>query len=321
MRHLFFDQHIHLGQPAWSEESNATRKDEALVMNQVFEVIAKYYELDDLLEFTEITDQVIEGHYTHDKIKVAIRESNRRFFIFFYPSDGLRIKGLLSFVPCPEMYPTIVYLRGGNRIFGIPNPGSSIFCYENHTVITTTYRGGVSEGSDEFGGKDVNDVFHLVQFIPQIARKLGVKINATDMVLVGASRGGMQMFLALGRFPELQKNFRKAVSLSGMVSLRTCIMTRPDMQDMLIEEFGLKGINDHEWISRREPSSYIKDIRNDLPILILQGTDDIRVPLQCGVELANQLEEKGKLVKYLAVGGGDHCLRNCEDCMQIVLKG
>ncbi len=60
-------------------------------------------------------------------------------------------------------------MRGGNRMFGLMHPAYASI--KNYTVLTTTYRGGVSEGTDEFGGNEVNDVVNLVKYLPVIEEK------------------------------------------------------------------------------------------------------------------------------------------------------
>ena len=223
-------------------------------LRELFSEYAKFYEMPFDVEIKDITEELLKSPYVNDAQKQSIKNFNRRTLVFIYPSDGFKIKGLISFVPEPQNYPLLVFLRGGNRVFGILNPGWDLMCPEQYTVISTTYRGGVSEGIDEFGGDDVNDVKNLINFIPELENKIGVNFQNQKMFLLGGSRGGMQMFLALARFPELQTLFSKIVSLSGMLDIHQCIASRSDMEEMFIKDFGLeKGVNDEEWINKRDP--------------------------------------------------------------------
>ena len=137
------------------------------------------------VEIRDITEELLKSPYVKDPQKQSIQSSKRRILVFIYPSDGFKIKGLISFVPNPQNNPLLVVLRGGNKMFGILNPGSDLVCPEDYTVISTMYRGGVSEGVDEFGGDDVNDVKNLMNFIPELENKIGINIQNQKAFLLG----------------------------------------------------------------------------------------------------------------------------------------
>lgn len=283
--------------------------------------LAKFYTLPDDVEILEITDAILNSPHIKESRKIAVQESMRRVFVFNYPSDGLKIKGIISFVPNPHDHPTLIVLRGGNRIFGILNPANDLLCADQYTVIATTYRDGVSEGHDEFGGDDVNDVKNLIDFIPQLEERLNIPFQNDTMFMLGGSRGGMQMFLALARFPELQSRFKKVVSLSGLLDMRVNIAERPDMKKMFIEDFGLiEGVNEEEWINLRDPLLAADKINKNLPILIIQGTIDNRVSLDEGYHMVSKLQENGNQVTYWEIEGADHCLGNMDDRIQRIVK-
>lgn len=295
-------------------------QEETEKLKALYEQYAKFYDMPVGAEMLDITHDVLISSVVKEAQKKSIRENNRRIVLFTYPSDGFQVKGLISFVPNPEDQNTLVFLRGGNRIFGIQNPGSDIMCAGQYTVITTTYRGSVGEGEDEFGGNDVNDVKNLIDYIPQLEKKLSININQDKMFLLGGSRGGMQMFLALARFPELQKRFVKIVSLSGLLDIRSCIINRPDMLEMFITTFGLKRyIVDDDWLNRRDILLVVDQIDKQVPILIIQGTKDIRVSLQEGYNMLEKLQSAGHNVTYWEIDGGDHCLANIKDRVERIM--
>lgn len=282
-----------------------------------FQEIAKFYQFPEGEDIQEITQTLLDSPLIKDSRKKTIQESGRRTFIFNYPSDDLKVKGVISFIPNPEENSTLILLRGGNRIFGIQNPGMDLMNLGKYTVISTTYRGGVSEGVDEFGGNDVNDVKNLIEYIPELQKKLGILIQSEGMYMIGRSRGGMQLFLTLGRFPELQSRFSKVVSLSGLLDMRNTINTRADMKEMFIKDFGLiENANEEEWINHRDPVLTVDAISTNLPILIIHGTEDIRVSREEGYNMVSKLQAHGNLVTYWEVEGADHCLDNTPDCAQ-----
>ena len=274
--------------------------------------IAKLYELSSDVSLKEITQNVLRDPMLSEAQKEAIQKNNRQIFIFTYPSDGLKIKGVISFVPDPDNHSTIVFLRGGTGIFGTLHPGSDLLNMGQYTVIATMYRGGVSEGIDEYGGSDVNDVKNLVEYIPELERQLGLNCHQNKTFLIGGSRGAMQMFLALSRFPELQTRFSKIVSYCGLLDIRETILRRSEMEEMFTEDFGLeKGVNEEEWINKRNPILAADKINTDLPILIMQGTADDRVSLEEGYHMIEKLQSMGNQhVTYLEIEKGEHGLKN-----------
>jgi len=289
-------------------------------VDPVFYEIAKFYEMDPGVDLMEITSKLLQSPLVEEREKQSMR-NGRKVFLFTYPSDQLSIKGIISFTSHVEKNPLLLYLRGGNRLFGLPSPGMCWICCDPYTTISTTYRGGVSEGHDEFGGNDVNDVKNLIDFLPILQKKLDLALPSHPMTLLGASRGGMQMFLALARFPELQQRFNKIISLSGLLDLRQMILTRPDMKKMFIDDFGLKqGIHDEAWINQRDPLLAASKIDKQLPVYIIQGTDDQQINLKQGYNMVNTLQFGGGKVHYKEFSGATHCLKNIQNRATIVLN-
>ena len=74
-------------------------------------------------------------------------------------------------------YPCIIYNRGGNRDFGalkVDQRSLNLAKLASHgyIVIASQYRGdGGSEGQEEFGGKDVNDVLNLMDVLEEIQKE------------------------------------------------------------------------------------------------------------------------------------------------------
>jgi dipeptidyl aminopeptidase/acylaminoacyl peptidase len=279
--------------------------------------VAKLYELKPEEQIRDITASVLESKDLTEIAKNQILHSKRRIFVFWYPSDGLKVKGFISLVPQPINNPLLILLRGGNRAWALLNPGTILASHANYTVISTTYRGGISEGEDEYGGADVNDVKNLIEFIPTLSQLLSLELTPSYTYMLGGSRGAMQMFLTLARYPYLQNRIDKIVSLSGLLDIEIQMAERPDMKQMFIDDFGLKT-NEQEWINRRNPILTVPHIKKSLPILILQGTADSRVNLKEGHCMKAALKANGNLVTYVEIEGGEHCLANIPNRMEII---
>jgi dipeptidyl aminopeptidase/acylaminoacyl peptidase len=295
------------------------KEEETLILERCQRFADLFYQLDEGEKVKEMTALILESLETKESLKQTILKTGRRFFLFKYLSDGNFVKGYISFVPNSVENPLLVFLRGGNRILGLMHPANDFTCLRNYTVITTTYRGGVSEGVDEFGGQEVNDVGHLVRHIPELEKYLDIKFNPQKTFILGVSRGGMEMFLALGRIPFLQLQIDKAASLSGILDLFQCLQDRSDMREMFTKEFGLiLGENEEQWIKYRNPLEIVTNLRKDLPFLILQGTKDLRVSLAEGYHMVEKLQSHGNSVTYLEIPEGDHCLKNQEGVLDLI---
>lgn len=279
-----------------------------------------FYQLGEHEQWRDVTGQVLTSPDTSDQAKEQIRSHHRRLVVFKYPSDGLWVKGFISFTPNPEHHPLLILFRWGNREFALMNPGVDLANYGNYTAISSALRGGVSEGQDEFGGADVDDTKNLVDYLPTLAQELGIQLHPHCVYMLGPSRGGMEMFLTLARYPALQQYVDKVVSLSSMLDLNKQIQDRPvDMKEMFKQDFGLReGINDQEWIAQRNPLQTIPYLRKDLPILILQGTADNRINLEEGYRMVRELQKTGHQVDYREYQGGDHTLTNVPQLMDQV---
>lgn len=275
--------------------------------------ISKLYDLPKDVNFLEITDSLLKSDFVSPLIKKHLQASARKIYTFSYISEGLKIKATLSCSRYPENEKTIIYLRGGNNLYGLPHPADDILTYKNYTFITTTLRGGISEGRDEFGGADVNDVKHLIDHLPQ----LKIPFQRENMILLGASRGAMQMFLFLKRHPSYEALFDRAISFSGLSDLEHLMMYRKDMLKMFQEEFSYDL--SQAWIDARNPLEAINHLT--LPVFIIHGTKDKKILLEDARRLESKLLKTGKKVYFIEANGGDHLLNNLENRMDVVEKG
>lgn len=288
---------------------------------KIYQEYAKFYEIPEGSDLHEITEDLLNNPYVMPAQKQSIKLFNRRCFIFSYLSGDVKVKSAISFTPNSAKNPFLLSLRGGNRIFGLTNPGEDFMCLENYTVLSPTYRGGICEGSDLFGGEDVTDIKTCLDYLPALERKLKVKLNYEKIYLLGSSRGGMQMFLFLARFPEEQSRIMKMVSLSGLLDINLCYHSRTDMRELFVKEFGLvEGVNEQEWLRLRDSLLASEKLQHPIPVLIIQGTDDNRVSLEQGYNMIEKLQDLGIPVSYIEVEGGKHCLSNIKNRVNYVLN-
>lgn len=306
---------------------DTTRANQALnIENQRIQddsdAIQKLYELGKDENWRDITQEVLASSDTSSESQESINTWHRRIIVFKYPSDGLWIKGFLSYTPNPAYHPLLILYRWGNMNFALMNPGVDFATYRNYTVVSSSLRGGVSEGKDEFGGADVDDMKNLMEYLPKLSKELGIELHPPCVFMLGPSRGGLEMFLTLARFPELQNHVNKIVSVSGILDLHRLIQDRPDdMKKLFMNQFGLEsGTKGEAWIAKRDPINTVPFLKKSLPILIVQGTADNRVNLAEGHHMVKKLEANRNQVDYWEIPGGNHALMNTPHIMSSIAR-
>jgi len=220
-----------------------------------------------------------------------------------YLSDGLKIVG---FIWKPKnisgkKLPLVIVNRGGNPIQALLTPQSFYYPFVSNgfVVIGSQYRGADGgEGKDEFGGADVNDVLNLIP----LARSLNY-VDMNNVFMVGASRGGMQSFLAIKRGIPIN-----AVAVSG--SLNDLLAAEKELPGLAARVFALiPGYPEkREELLRERSAVYFADKIN-VPVLIFHGGADWRAnPGNQALGLANKLQTLGKTYELHVYAEDDHSL-------------
>ncbi len=221
-----------------------------------------------------------------------------------YMSDGLKIRGLLAKPRKPGKYPCIIYNRGGNREFGALKIAHGVMrmgrlANEGYVVIASQYRGnGGSEGAEEFGGSDVNDVVILEKVLGEIP-----EADTDNIGMYGWSRGGMMTYIALTKMDNI-----KAVVVGGAVSDNyASILDRPEMETGVIAEIVPDyASNKEQALYERSAIKWVDRFPNNVPILLLHGNADWRVKPEQSLHLALEFEKFRIPYRLIMFEGGDH---------------
>ena len=120
-------------------------------------------------------------------------------FRITYMSDGLKVIGFMAAPRTKGFYPCIIANRGGRWDFSLWKPFTVAFYLGRmaswgYVVIASQYRGSIdgSEGKDEYGGRDVNDILNLLPILEQTDGA-----DTSRIGMYGESRGGMMAFLVM----------------------------------------------------------------------------------------------------------------------------
>jgi len=221
-----------------------------------------------------------------------------------YSSDGLKVVG---FVLKPRGFqgklPVLIYNRGGNRDYGMISRGQIEFSLaslaaQNYVVLASQYRGvDGGEGEEHFGGDDVNDVLNLIP----LARSLPYA-DVEKLVMLGDSRGGLMTYLAIKSGAPI-----KAAAVVGAPSdLEDSYWGRDAMGKVLDELIG--GAPWQKSQEYRDRSALYWPEKLTVPLLILHGEFDWRVPCAQSERLAERLLRLGLPHELVLFPAGDHGL-------------
>lgn len=222
-----------------------------------------------------------------------------------YLSDGLKVKGYIA-RPIEETkkYPCIIWNRGGSRDDGAIDTFTARGMYGqiaswDYVVFASQYRGNAgSEGKEQLGGEDVNDIINLIPLADEIT-----SANKNVWGIEGWSRGGMMTYLTLLKNP----NFKCAI-LSGAISNFKKYIEANSEKKKLFNEL-IEGNNFDQELEKRTVINFA-DKLPQIPYLIMHGGSDKTVsPLQ-SIEMAKKMYELKITHRLIIFEDGDHFLKN-----------
>lgn len=226
-----------------------------------------------------------------------------KFEAITYMSDGLRINGYLAVPQGKGPFPCVIVNRGGNSNLGAWTDESALkslgrFAAWGYVAIASQYRGaGGSEGHDEYGGADVDDVLNL---IPALKSLTEADMNRIGMF--GASRGGMMTYLALTRTDRI----RSAIVLSGMSDLQESLHSRPEFERIWSNYIRDFSDNKATAIKQRSAIQWIDKLPTGVPLLLIHGTADGNVSPVQALDMAKALYDAKRPFRLVMYEGGGH---------------
>lgn len=268
------------------------------------EDLASYSDYSRFIEEVNGESRLKEEYRFLDKINV---------YSVTYLSDGLKVKGFMAEPKAAGKYPAIIFNRGGNQEFGALSlfrgnwkyPAAYAFgkiAIEGFVVIGSNYRGnGGSEGKEEFGGADVNDILNLIPVI-----KADPKVDSSKVGMYGWSRGGTMTLRAI-----TQTNTIKAVAIGGTPTDQALsLKNRPEMEQVYQELVPNFNQNKETELHLRSAIHHLKEFPKDVPFLIMHGSSDWRVKPEHSLLIALEMNKYRIPYRLILFEGGDHGIRN-----------
>ncbi len=269
-----------------------------------------------LKSFSDLVNYV---QNTESRDSVGLLESRFAYFAkvkvygITYWSDSLKVKGFLLMPKTNGIYPAIIYNRGGSLEHGsLTHPAASIgigelarLAHQGYVIVASQYRGnGGGEGMEQYGGADINDVLNLIPLLESLPN-----VDSSKIGMFGWSRGGMTSFLTM------KKNKRiKATALGAPSSdLTRSILDRPLLDEWWSHFIPNYNVNKAQVLKRRSVIYWVHELPKDVPVLLLQGENDIALHPDFTLDLAKAFTKHKvpyKLVKFVS---GSHSLKEYHD--------
>lgn len=221
-----------------------------------------------------------------------------------YESDGLMVTGFVVKPKAPGKYPCVIFNRGGNRDYGQLVLATAVIqmgeiASQGYVVIASNYRGNSgSEGQEEFGGADVNDVLNLIPALSQIEEADTSKIG-----MLGISRGGMMTYMALRETDRI----KAAAVIGGMADL----FNMKEFHDGIEERVYAELIPNYEdsmdvELEKRSAVYWAEEISSETKILMLHGENDSHVSVEEARLLHQKLTEANHDHEYFEFEKDNH---------------
>jgi dipeptidyl aminopeptidase/acylaminoacyl peptidase len=236
------------------------------------------------------------------------KENARKLFVYkiVYRSQGHKVMGFIIEPQKGENLPCVIYNRGGSGEFAAIKKGMLFarfpaeLAMQGYVVITTQYSGNAgSEGKDEMGGSDIEDVLNLQKILKKYLRA-----NAKKIGMYGGSRGGTMAYLSLAKVSWL----KAVVTVGAPTNLLRQEKLRPEMKAHFKKMFGGSMAEK----KKRSAIFWSHLFRKKTPLLIMHGSSDWRVSPLDSIELAHKLYENKIPYRFVLFEGADHGLAECQ---------
>ena len=253
------------------------------------------------IELSKIQEKMIISGWGHAAFDETIVEE------VVYLSDGLKVKGYIAYPVNKYNIPCIVWCRGGIGNSGAIDEFNARGMFgkiasKGYAVFAPQYRGNLGgEGYDEFGGKDLNDIFNMTQRADEIPAA-----NKNVWGIAGWSRGGLMTYLALTKSDK----FKAAVISGGISNVRNAVNTPllfNRIKEISESNLGLEDFN--QIVENRSVINFVDKISDRTPLLIIHGTNDERVLAKDPIELSLKLLELKRDFRLVMLENGDHFLK------------
>jgi|SRR5690606_3077545 len=253
----------------------------------------------EIIELNDSQNKMLISGWGKDVFENTIVEK------IIYLSDGLKIKGYLAYPKDNEnkKFPCIIWNRGGYENKGAIDKFSARGMYGliaswGYVVFASQYRGNAgSEGKEELGGSDVNDILNLIPLADEIPFA-----DKDKWGMEGWSRGGMMTYLTLMR----NSNFKCAVLVGAISNLKDYVLTSDNRNSIYKKIIGED--NFEKKLEKRTIINFVEKLPR-IPYLLMHGKSDETIPVEQTIEIAKKFDELNFNYEIKLFEEGDHYLK------------
>ena len=230
------------------------------------------------------------------------------FRLVEWDSDGRRIPGWLALPPGPAPsagHPAVVWVHGGPAWQTRANfrPDMQALLAKGCAVLMPNVRGSSSYGRASMASADRERRLDAVADFAAAAHWLRAQpgIDPARIAVMGQSYGGYMVLAAITEHPEL---WRAAVDFYSISDFGTLLDgTGPWRRNHRAEEYG-DPVRHRALFDSISPLRHVNRIA--VPLLVLHGKRDPRVPFSESGQLVAALQARGKPVQFEAFGDAGH---------------
>ncbi|HVF44754.1 MAG TPA: prolyl oligopeptidase family serine peptidase [Pyrinomonadaceae bacterium] len=269
----------------------------------------KAYDFPSYERAVETTD--VEKYADKAAYERAVGDAKFQFEKLKYLSDGLKV---VAYVYGPRQtggrkLPAVVFNRGSGPRGDVAPELVAFFhrlAMEGFVIIAPMLRqSDGSEGRDEMGGADVDDLMNVLPLAKSLAY-----VDTNNMFMYGESRGGMMTYQAVRRgFPV-----NAAAVFGAFTDARELVDSHPKQYSPAVLKQiwpDYEGRKDEIFKSR---SAVLWAERLNVPLLIMHGGSDKSVSPEQSLSLAQRLQKLGRVYELVVYAGDNHILSdNMED--------
>lgn len=233
-------------------------------------------------------------------------------YVSYESRDGLDIPAYLTLPPgrAARDLPLVVMPHGGPFVRDVWGYDFLVQYLANRgcVVLQPNFRGSTGYGRRfeeagfaQFGKAMQDDVDDGVNWLIAAGT-----VNPKRVCVVGASYGGYVAQVAAFRNPEI---YRCSISIAGISDLPSMLLyDRRFLYGRVYRRWSARIRGDESSRTLKAVSALAQVQAIAMPLLIVHGSDDDRVPIDQSEKLVAALRKNGKPYQYLRIEGGDHSL-------------
>lgn len=173
------------------------------------------------------------------------------------------------------------------------SPRIAAFVSRGYICIAPNVRGSTGYGIEfqkanykDLGGGDLQDEVYAAKFLEATGY-----VNPKKIGITGGSYGGFMTLMAIGKTPDV---WAAAVQLFGIINWMTMLKHSDPMLQQYEQSLLGDPVKDRAVYDAASPITYIHNVK--APLLVLQGSNDPRVPQEEAEQVVELLKKDGKVV-------------------------